>query len=82
MSREPELHIAVRASVERTEGNKSHRVDYGKIDFVALPRVGERITIDGLEDGFTEMESGLVSAVELKIGMDGLPTITAFVAFD
>ena len=82
MPRKPELHMAIRANVERTKGDESHRVDYGEIDFIALPRVGERVTIDGVKEGFTETESGLVSAVEHLIGTDGSSTITVFVAFE
>ena len=82
MPREPELHMTIRASVERTKSDESLRVDYGEIDFVALPRVGERVTIDGVEQGFTKTEPGLVSAVEHLIGTDGSPTITVFVAFE
>ena len=74
--------MAIRANVERTKGGENHRVDYRQADFIVLPRVGERVTIDGVEEGFTKTESGLVSAIEHLIGTDGLSTITVFVAFE
>ena len=74
--------MGIRANVERATGGEHHRVDYAEIEFDVLPRVGERVTIDSIEQGFTTTISGLVSAVEHLIGMAGAVRVTVFVDFE
>ena len=74
--------MSIQANVERARGGEHRRVDYAEIDFVVLPRVGERVTIDSVEQGFTKTVSGFVSAIEHLVGMDGATRITVFVEFE
>ena len=74
--------MGIRANVERARGGECHRVDYTEIDFAVLPRVGERVTIDSIDQGFTTTMSGLVSSVEHLIGTDGASRVTVFVDFE
>lgn len=74
--------MPIQANVERAKGTGGHRVDCGEVGFAVLPRIGERITIDSSENGFTKTESGLVSSVEHLIAADGSSTVTVFVDFE
>ena len=74
--------MSIRANVERSKSGAGHRVDCGEVDFVVLPRIGERVTIDSSEKGFTKTESGLVSGIEHLIDVEGSSTVMVFVDFE
>lgn len=74
--------MTIRANVERFKSGADQRLDYGEVEFSVLPRIGERVTIDGVQNSFTKTESGLVSGIEHLVTSDGTPIVTVFVNFE